>query len=220
MVNKQKHKISPHLLIKLLKKHYHKAKIILNYADNWQLLVAVILSAQCRDIMVNKVTDKLFKKYQNIKAYARADLAKFKQDIKSTGFYKNKAKNIIASAKIILKKYHGKVPQTMAELIALPGVARKTANIVLANGFGIVEGIAVDTHVKRLSQRLGLTNNNNPEKIEKDLMAIFPKLNWFKLTYFLIEHGRAVCQAKKPKCYSCFLAKFCPSAFNFNHLNQ
>src|SRR3989344_5004372 len=144
----------------LLKKHYPHAKIILNYSSNWELLVAVILSAQCTDKVVNKVTEKLFKKYKTILEYADTDLATLAQDIRSTGFYRNKAKNINNAAKRILDTFNGKVPQTMDELLTLPGVARKTANIVLRKGFGIVEGLAVDTHVRRLSQRLGFTKEN------------------------------------------------------------
>ena len=198
-----------------VKKHYPNAKIVLNYSNNWELLVAVMLSTQCTDKMVNIVTAKLFQKYKKIQDYASADIHELEQDIHSTGFYRNKAKNIQASAKMILEKFNGEVPKTMAELIMLPGVARKTANIVLGNAFGVIEGVAVDTHVSRLSQRLGLTANTNTDKIEQDLMKLFDKKDWFNLTYLLIEHGRAICKAKKPKCDSCFLNKMCPSAFSF-----
>lgn len=204
----------------LLKKNYPKAKIVLNYSNNWELLVAVMLSAQCTDKMVNKVTSKLFKKYKSIKEYARADIKELEQDIKSTGFYRNKAKNVKATAKIILEKFDGKIPKTMSELITLHGIARKSANVVLGNAYGVVEGIAVDTHVKRLSYRLGLTKNTNPDKIEKDLMRIVPKKDWFKLTYLLIEHGRAICKAGRPLCDQCFLNKICPSAFNFPNFKK
>ncbi|MFC1711740.1 endonuclease III domain-containing protein [Patescibacteria group bacterium] len=161
--------------LNLLKNNYSQAKIVLKYKNNWELLVAVILSAQCTDKIVNKVTKKLFLKYKTLDDYIKADLSVFEKDVRSTGFYKNKAKNIINSAKIIKTKHQGKIPQTMEELINLPGVARKTANIVLGNAFNIVVGIAVDTHVKRLSLRLELTKETNPVKIEKDLMALFPK---------------------------------------------
>lgn len=203
-------------LLKLLEKHYPNAQIVLKYSNNFELLVSVILSAQCTDVMVNKVTADLFKKYKSVSEYAHADQAVFEQDIRSTGFYRNKAKNIIETAKIILNRFNGQLPKTMDQLLILPGVARKTANIVLGNANGIVEGIAVDTHVRRLSQRLGLTENDDPEKIEQDLMELFPKDIWFKLTYLLIDHGRAICNAKKPKCNECFLNKICPSAFKFS----
>jgi endonuclease-3 len=208
-------KVKAQKVLRLLKKHYPKAKIILNYHNPWELLVATILSAQCTDKKVNQVTEKLFKKYKTIKDYAVADPQEFEQDIRQTGFYRAKTRYIIESAKIILKKYGGQVPQTMKELIGLPGVARKTANIVLGNAFGIVEGIAVDTHVKRLSQRLEWTKNKDPAKIEQDLMRLFPKKEWFRLTYLLIEHGRAICHAQRPACDHCFLNKLCPSAFKF-----
>lgn len=200
-------------LLMLLKLHYPHAKIVLKFGNNWELLISVILSAQSTDKTVNKVTEKLFKKYKSLADYTKADLKEFEQDIKSCGFYHNKAKNILNSAKIIREKYHGEVPKTMAELISLPGIARKTANIILGNAYGIVEGIACDTHVIRLSQRLGLTKNTDAVKIEQDLMKIFYKEEWFKLTYLLIDHGRAICDAKKPKCEVCFLNKTCPSAF-------
>jgi len=207
-------------LISLLKLHYPNAKIALKFSNHWELLVAVILSAQCTDILVNKVTEKLFKKYGSIKDYANADIREFEQDIKSTGFYHNKAKNIQAVANLILEKFKGHVPNKMEDILTLAGVARKTANIVLGNAYGIVEGIAVDTHVARLSNRLGLTNNINPIKIEQDMMKLFDKKDWFKLTYLLIDHGRAICQAKKPKCDACFLNKICPCAFQFPHFTN
>lgn len=203
-------------IIKRLKKHYPQAKIILKYSNPWELLVATVLSAQCTDLTVNKVTERLFRKYKNIKDYANARLIEFEQDIKSTGFFRNKAKNIIESAKRILKDYKGKVPDTMKELINLPGVARKTANVILYNAFIKKEGIAVDTHVIRLSQRLGLTKNKDPKKIEKDLMKIAPKKQWGLITYLLIDHGRAVCNAKKPLCNQCVLNDICPYVITYN----
>lgn len=201
--------------LSILKKTYPNAKIALNYSNNWELTVAVILSAQCTDKRVNIVTEKLFKKYKTLEDYVTANLKEFEQDIRSTGFYRNKAKNIIASANIIQEEFDGKVPDNMEDLLKLKGVARKTANVVLGNAYGKVEGIAVDTHVKRLSQRLGLTKEKDPVKIEKDLMKLFPKKDWYKLTYLLIEHGRAICDAKKPLCHKCPLKELCPSANSF-----
>jgi len=195
------------IIVRELKKLFPDAKIILKYSNNWELLVAVILSAQCTDIMVNKVTEKLFKKYKILDDYVKADIRKFEQDIRSTGFYHNKAKNILATAKIIKEKFKKQVPQTMNELLSLHGVARKTANVVLGNAFGIVEGIAVDTHVRRLSRLYGLTNNDDPEKIEQDLMKILPKNDWFKFTYLMIEYGRKYCPAKKHDHANCPLVK-------------
>lgn len=195
-----------------LEKEYPKARIILKYSNNFELLVSVILSAQTTDKQVNKVTAKLFKKYKTIRDYAQADLKQLQKDIRSIGLYNNKAKYIQGSAVMILNKYGGKVPDTMEKLICLPGVARKTANIVLGNAFDKFEGVAVDTHVKRLSNRLGFSQEDNPEKIERDLMKLFINKQWFKLTYLLIEHGRAICQAKKPKCSKCVVNKLCPSA--------
>lgn len=202
-------------IVKRLKKKYPHAKIVLNFSNNWELLVAVILSAQCTDKKVNEVTEKLFKKYRTLNDYVKANPKEFEKIIRSTGFYRAKTKNILSSAKIIKERFGGHVPRTMKEILTLPGVARKTANVVLGNAFGISEGIAVDTHVRRLSQRLGLTKNNNPEKIEKDLMRLVPKKDWFKLTYLLIDHGRTICTAKDPRCDLCPLNDMCPSAFTF-----
>lgn len=192
-------------IIAELKKRIPDAKIALKYGNNWELLVAVILSAQCTDKKVNEVTDKLFKKYTKLEDYVNATQKDFEQDIRSTGFFRNKAKNILASAKIVKDKFHGKVPCSMEELLSLPGVARKTANIVLGNAYGIVEGIAVDTHVRRLSRELGLTNEINPDKIEKDLMQIIPKSEWFIFTYRLIDYGRNFCPARSKNRSKCFL---------------
>lgn len=203
-------------LLSLLTLHYPKAQMQLRYSNNFELLVAVCLSAQCTDKMVNKVTEKLFKKYTTIKAFANADIKSLEQDIKSTGFYHNKAKHLKAAAQLVLGKYHGKVPMTMKEIQTIPGVARKTANVVLGNAYGIVDGIAVDTHVRRLSLRFGLTKNTDPVKIEKDLMQLFDKGEWFTLTYKFIDHGRAFCTARNPKCTECFLNKVCPSAFQLS----
>jgi endonuclease-3 len=199
----------------LLKKNYPDAKIALNYSNNWQLLVAIILSAQCRDDTVNKVTKELFKKYPNINNYFNLDIKILEKLIKSTGFYRNKAKNIISLANKIRLRFDNIIPNNIDQLVKLPGIARKTANVFLGNAYDITSGIAVDTHVSRLAQRLGLSNNKNTDKIEKDLMNIFPKKYWLKLTYLLIEHGRSICNAKAPKCKSCFLKTLCPSAANY-----
>jgi endonuclease-3 len=203
-------------VIELLDREHSDAKIALRYTNSLELLVATILSAQCTDERVNMVTKILFKKYTKAEDYANADLKELEQDIKSTGFYRNKAKNIKKTSQLLVDKYHSKVPETMEELLALPGVARKTANIVLTNAFGVVEGVAVDTHVRRLAQRLGLSGNDDPDKIEKDLMRIVPKDKWMRITDLLIFHGRRVCTAKRPNCAACVLNKFCPSAFSFS----
>ena len=195
----------------ILNKTYPQARIALKFdEDPWELLVAVMLSAQCTDVQVNKVTEKLFKKYKGVKAYANVKQSELEKDIYSTGFYRNKAKNIIAAAKLILSKFNGKVPKTMEELLELPGVARKTANIVLANAYGNIAGMAVDTHMKRVNFRLGLTKQTDPDKIEQDLTALLPKEKWFHYTYLIIDHGRAICDAKKPLCTECPLTGICP----------
>jgi endonuclease-3 len=199
-------------IISRLSLAYPDAKIALKYSNPMELLLAVMLSAQCTDQVVNRITPALFKKYTHVKDYASADISELELDIKSAGFYHNKAKNIIAAAMLIIEKFDGKVPSTMAELITLPGVARKTANIVLYNAFGIIDGIAVDTHVARLSQKLGLSANSDPVKIEKDLMQIIPHKMWGAFSYLLIEQGRAVCIARKPKCSICSLNDICPAA--------
>ncbi len=186
---------------------FPESKIALNFSNNLELLIAVILSAQCTDKKVNEVTEKLFKKYKNLGDYLDADLMEFEKDIHSTGFYHNKAKNILAAVKIIKNDFNGKVPDRMENLLKLPGVARKTANIVLGDGFGKVEGIAVDTHVKRLSLLYGLTKENNPNKIEKDLMKIIPQTEWLNLNHRLIEYGREYCPARKHDHNNCPLTK-------------
>jgi len=202
-------------VIELLEKVHPDAKIALNYTNPLELLVATILSAQCTDERVNAVTKSLFQKYKKPEDYAKADLKELEQDIRSTGFYKNKAKNIKKCCQILVERFNSQVPKTMDELLELPGVARKTANIVLANAYGIVEGIAVDTHIRRVSKRLGLTVNENPNKIEEDLMRIVPKTHWMRITDLLIFHGRRVCKAKHPACGVCVLNEICPSAFTF-----
>lgn len=203
-------------VIELLEKEHPDAKIALHYTNPLELLVATILSAQCTDERVNIVTKSLFKKYTKAEDYANVDLKELEQDIKSTGFYRNKAKNLKKCCQLLVEKYNSQVPKTMEELLELPGVARKTANIVLTNAFGVVEGVAVDTHVRRLAQRLGLSENDDPDKIEKDLMDIVPKDQWARITDLLIFHGRRVCTAKRPNCAACVLNKFCPSAFSFS----
>jgi endonuclease-3 len=180
-----------------LKKLFPEASMALNYSNNWEMLVAVILSAQCTDKKVNEVTEKLFKKYKKLDDYVKAKSTEFEQDIRQTGFYKNKAKNILAAARLVQDTFNGKLPKTMEEMLTIPGVARKTANVVLGNAYGIVEGIAVDTHVKRFSIRYDLTDSKDPVKIEQDLMNILPKKEWFEFTYRVIEYGRNIAPARK-----------------------
>ncbi|MEK7555875.1 MAG: endonuclease III [Patescibacteria group bacterium] len=184
-------------VLRSLKRLIPNAEMALRYANNWELLVSVILSAQCTDKKVNEVTQKLFKKYKTLDDYVNADSKEFEKNIYSTGFYRNKTKNILASAKIVKETFGGKVPNTMEEILTLPGVSRKTANVVLGNAYGVVEGIAVDTHVIRLSRLLGLSNEKDPKKIEQDLMLILPKKEWFMFTYYMIEYGRKYCPARR-----------------------
>lgn len=211
-------------VLEKLEKHYPNAHMILEWGNNWELMTAIILSAQCTDIMVNKVTAKLFPKYRKslliqrnpyewdteiytimheefieIVNFAEVPSSELEEDIRSTGFYKNKAKNLQAAAKVVLETYHGTFPKTIAELITIPGVGRKTANVFLGNAYHIYEGIAVDTHVIKQSQLLGLTKNTKPEKIEQDLMQLFDQKDWFKLTYLLIDHGRNVRRKKSDR---------------------
>ncbi len=197
-------------MIRLLKDEYPISRTALRYETPHQMLVATILSAQCTDVRVNMVTEELFRKYKGINEFADADLQELEQDIRSTGFYRQKAKNIKNSSIAILGNFSGNVPGTMEELITLPGVGRKTANVVLSSAYDITEGIAVDTHVKRLSFRLGLTLNTDPDKIEQDLMKLAPKEEWSDLSYRLILHGRAVCSARKPEHGICILQHLCP----------
>ena len=194
-------------IVKELKNLLPHAKIALNYSNNWELLVAVMLSAQCTDKKVNEVTRELFRKYRTLEDYVNADPGEFERDIKPTGFYRQKTKNVLSCARIIKEKFGGRVPRTMEELLTLPGVARKTANIVLGNAYGVVEGIAVDTHVKRLSRLLGLTGETDPDKIERDLMNILPKDEWFDFTYRLIDYGRKYCPARPHNHAACPLSK-------------
>jgi len=197
-------------MIRLLKDEYPISRTALRYETPHQMLVATILSAQCTDVRVNMVTEELFRKYKGINEFAEADLQELEQDIRSTGFYRQKAKNIKNSSIAILENFSGNVPDTMEELITLPGVGRKTANVVLSSAYNITEGIAVDTHVKRLSFRLGLTRYTNPAKIEQDLMKLAPKEEWSDLSYRLILHGRAVCGARKPEHGICMSQHLCP----------
>lgn len=190
-------------IIRRLKKLFPDASIVLKYGNPWELLIAVILSAQCTDKKVNEVTEKLFKKYRTLDDYIRASPTQFEKDIYQTGFYRAKAHNILASAKIAKEKFGGKVPRTMEEMLTLPGVARKTANVVLGNAYGVVEGIAVDTHVRRLSKLFGLTDHDDPNKIERDLMEIVPRKDWFLFTYLMIEYGRTYCTARKHDHSNC-----------------
>ena len=201
--------MNPEYLLKKLKKHYPAAKCSLFFSNALELLVATILSAQCTDERVNKVTKDLFKKYKTVNDYAKVNIKELQEDVKSTGFYRNKAKSIKNSAIMIIKDFQGKVPNNMNDLIKLPGVGRKTANVVLGNYYNKAEGIVVDTHVGRISQRTGLTKNKTPEKIEQDLMKIIPKKDWTLFSHLMINHGRKLCQSRKPKCEECFL-KECP----------
>ncbi|CUS80774.1 DNA-(apurinic or apyrimidinic site) lyase /endonuclease III [Candidatus Kryptonium thompsonii] len=198
-------------IINVLKKLYPNAKTHLNFSNPLELLVATILAAQCTDERVNKVTEYLFKKYQTAQDYANADLKVLEQEIRPTGFYKNKAKAIKNCCQVLVEKYNGQVPDTLEELVELPGVGRKTANAVLANAFG-KDGIIVDTHLKRVTARLGLVKSSNPDKIEFELMEIVPKGKWTLFSHLIGEHGRYVCEARKPKCSICKINKLCPSA--------
>src|SRR6266481_3712780 len=196
-----------------LRRLYPDAKISLTFSNPLELLVATQLSAQSTDERVNLVTAELFKKYRRVEDYATVSQEELEQDIRSTGFYHTKAKNIRAAAQRIMTNYGGEVPHTMEDLVTLPGVGRKTANVVLGNAFGIVEGIVVDTHVGRLARRLGWTTNEDPVKVEQDLMRIIPRKDWLDLSHMLIYHGRAICLARKPLCEECALNDLCPSAF-------
>lgn len=200
-------------ILRILKTLYPDAKIALEFGSEWELLVATELSAQCTDKKVNEVTARLFKKYRSIEDYAQAAPEEFASDIRSTGFYRNKTKNIIAAAQMVLAEYAGHLPRTMEEMVRIPGVARKTANIILGNAFGVVEGIAVDTHVFRLAHRLGLSDGKTAAIIERELMVLWPKEEWFQATYLIIEHARNICTAKKARCNICSISKLCPSAF-------
>ena len=190
---------------------YPDSRCSLDHRSPFELLVATILSAQCTDVRVNMVTPALFARYPDARALADAEQEALEEAIRSTGFYRNKAKSLMGMAKTLVERHEGEVPATMEELTRLPGVGRKTANVILGNAFGRSDGVVVDTHVARLSQRLGLTTHLDPEKIESDLMALFPRERWTLLAHLLIDHGRAVCVARTPKCGVCVLADLCPS---------
>ena len=195
-------------IIRVFDRLYADAACSLDYTDPLQLLISTQLAAQCTDERVNIVTKTLFKKYRNVYDFAEADLAELEQDIKSTGFFRNKARNIKNCCIMLIEKHGGQVPKTMEELLALPGVGRKTANLVLGDAFGI-PGIVIDTHAKRLTNRIGLTTHEDPEKIEYDLMKIVPEEDWSKFCHQLVYHGRAVCNARKPQCTLCEIREFC-----------
>jgi endonuclease-3 len=199
-------------IIRLLRGHYPRARTALEFANPLEILVATILAAQCTDVRVNRITPALFRKYPSAAAFAGADRAELEGEIRPAGFFRSKAKSIIGAARKIVEVYGGAVPDSMDELVTLPGVARKTANIVLSAGYGKAEGIAVDTHAGRLSRRLGLSRHEDPVKVERDLMRLVPKDDWLDFNFLLVEHGRAICQARKPRCPECFLSDDCPSA--------
>lgn len=209
VLNKKRRVIN---IIRILKKKYPDTRTALEHDSALDILIATILSAQCTDKRVNIVTGELFKHYKSASDYANTDSSKLEQMIKSTGFYRAKVKNIIECCKIIASKHNGIVPDKMEELVQLPGVGRKTANVVLGNYFGKAVGIVVDTHVKRLSARLNLSFEDNPDKIEGDLMKVVPKKEWINFGNLLIQHGREICNSRKPKCSICSINKYCPSA--------
>ncbi len=202
-------------IVGILRKIYPASRTALAYKTPIQLLVATILSAQCTDVRVNKVTPGLFKKYKSVEDFAIARRSVLEQEIRSTGFYRHKAKNIIAASKKIVDEFGSKVPDNMKDLTSLAGVARKTANIVLSSVFKKAQGIAVDTHVNRLSQRLGLSKQGNSEKIELDLLNVVPREYWLEFNYLLVNHGRAICKARNPMCPQCAINRLCPSAKKF-----
>jgi len=206
------------MIFELLGNEYRDVKgTELNWGTPLELLVATILSAQSTDEQINRVTAKLFRKYRTAADYADAPRRELEEDIKSSGFFHRKAELIQEASRQIVEEFGGEVPRTMGELTRLKGVARKTANIVLGNAYGVVDGIAVDTHVMRLSQRLGFTGQKDRDKIERDLMELFPRDKWFSINYLLIAHGRRVCEAKRPDCGHCVVSRLCPSAFTFLH---
>jgi len=207
MPSKKVHILS---ILKVLHRDYPQSGVSLKYKNPFQLLIVTILSAQCTDVTASRVADCIFKKYKTPTAFSKARLAIFEKEISQVGLYKSKAKNIIASSKIIAKKYNSKIPQSMSELVQLPGVGRKTANIILSTAFKKQEGIAVDTHVKRISRRLGLTTHLDPNKIEQDLIKIIPYKEWLYFNNLLVNHGRKICNAKSPLCCDCNINKYCP----------
>lgn len=200
-------------VIRLLKRAYPDAKCSLNHSNAFELLIATILSAQCTDARVNIVTQDLFRKYRKPEDYLKVSAKELERDIRTTGFFRNKTKSIQGTAKVLTEQYGGKVPETIEELLELPGVARKTANVVLGNAFGISSGVVVDTHVTRLSHRLGFSEEKTAEKIELDLIEIVPKKDWVIFSHLLIAHGRATCKARNPLCAECAVEKLCPSSY-------
>lgn len=200
-------------IIQALKRAYPNATCTLNHSNAFELLIATILSAQCTDERVNVVTADLFRKYRKPQDYLKVSPNELQKDIRTTGFFRNKAKSIQGTAKILTEQYSGQVPETIEELLELPGVARKTANVVLGNAFGVISGVVVDTHVTRLSRRLGLTAQTQAEKIEKDLIELVPKKDWVIFSHLLIAHGRKICKARNPLCAECVIEKFCPSSY-------
>ncbi len=199
-------------IISKLKKEYPDARCSLNHANPLELLIATILSAQCTDERVNLVTAELFRKYRRAEDYLSVEQAELEQDIHSTGFFRNKAKAIQGACRMIVEEYGGEVPADIEQLLRLPGVARKTANVVLGNAYGIASGIVVDTHVARLAQRLGLTMHEQPEKIERDLLELVPQKDWIIFSHLLIAHGRKICKARVPLCGECVIEPLCPSS--------
>ena len=200
-------------IIQLLKRAYPDAKCSLNHSNAFELLIATILSAQCTDERVNIVTADLFRKYRQPQDYLKVAPSELQDDIRTTGFFRNKTKSIQGTAKMLTEQYGGTVPDTIEELLELPGVARKTANVVLGNAFGVTSGIVVDTHVTRLSRRLALTQQKHAEKIENDLIAIVPRKDWVIFSHLLIAHGRKICKARNPRCAECVIEKYCPSSY-------
>ena len=200
-------------IIRLLKRAYPDAKCSLNHSNAFELLIATILSAQCTDARVNIVTQDLFRKYRKPEDYLKVPTSELQQDIRTTGFFRNKTTSIQGTAKVLTEEYGGVVPRTMGELLEFPGVARKTANVVLGNAFGIKAGVVIDTHVTRLSHRLGLSEEKTAEKIEQDLIAIVPRKDWVIFPHLFIAHGRAICKARNPLCAECVVEKLCPSSY-------
>ena len=200
-------------IIARLRKEYPDARCSLNHSNSLELLIATILSAQCTDERVNIVTADLFRKYRNCEDYLNVDRTELEQDIHSTGFFRNKSKSIQGACRKIIDDYKGEVPRDFEELLSLPGVARKTANVVMGNAFGVASGVVVDTHVSRLSQRLGLTTEKHPEKIERELVEVVPKKDWIDFSHLLIYHGRSVCKARLPECGRCSVESLCPGSW-------
>lgn len=198
-------------IVSRLKKNYPDSKCSLDFKTVHQLMVATILSAQCTDERVNRVTGPLFEKYRSVRAFAEADQAEIEKDIFTAGFYRNKAKAIVGSAKGLVEFYQSRPPRTLDDLVGLPGIGRKTGSVILGAGYGLAEGIVVDTHVGRISRRFGFTTKKSPEKVETELMSIIEEKDWILYSHLLIDHGRAVCQSRQPDCANCFLSKLCPA---------